>query len=115
MRNPRDAAGASGSLAGDARCSSPKPGDRQRRRFHAQAKWQATHPKEIWAHAALRSALKRGLLERLPCEICGAEPADGHHDDYDIPLRVRWLCRAHHKAVHRDDSKPEGGRRHGQR
>lgn len=65
-----------------------------------QAKWRASHPKERWAHMALASALRRNLLERGACEVCGSAQTDGHHDDYDRPMEVRWLCRKHHKAVH---------------
>lgn len=68
----------------------------------SQARWNAAHPKELWAHAALRSAIRKGLIERQPCEVCGAEPADGHHDDYDRPMVVRWLCRLHHRRVHKE-------------
>ncbi|SIT56247.1 hypothetical protein BQ8794_270074 [Mesorhizobium prunaredense] len=70
-----------------------------------QARWNAAHPKEIWAHAALRSALKKGLIEKEPCGVCGAHEVDGHHHDYDRPMDVRWLCRLHHRGVHR-----KGGR-----
>lgn len=66
-----------------------------------QARWKADHPKETWAHSALRSALKRGLIDKEPCEVCGASDVDGHHDDYDRPMDVHWLCRLHHKAEHR--------------
>jgi hypothetical protein len=65
-----------------------------------QALWQAANAKARWAHIALASGLRRGLVERQPCEVCGAEPTDGHHDDYDAPLRVKWLCRKHHRALH---------------
>ncbi len=67
-----------------------------------QEKWQAANPKAVWAHQALRSAINRGLIEREPCEVCGACPADGHHDDYDKPMVVRWLCRKHHRQHHRE-------------
>jgi hypothetical protein len=40
-------------------------------------------------------------LDRKPCEICGAEKADAHHDDYSKPLDVRWLCETHHSEHHR--------------
>lgn len=65
-----------------------------------QARWQAANPKARWAHMALASAIKRGLIERQPCEECGAEPTDGHHHDYDRPIAVRWLCRRHHRQLH---------------
>jgi len=48
----------------------------------------------------VNKAVTAGDLVRQPCEVCGAEPADGHHDDYAKPLEVRWLCRAHHRQHH---------------
>jgi len=65
-----------------------------------QKRWQAEHPKARWAHLALASALRRGLIEKGPCEVCGAVEVDGHHDDYDRPAVVRWLCRRHHRQLH---------------
>lgn len=47
-----------------------------------------------------QAAIYRKELIRQPCEVCGAK-ADGHHDDYSKPLQVRWLCRKHHREVHR--------------
>lgn len=35
-----------------------------------------------------------------PCEVCGS-PGQRHHDDYDKPLEIRWLCLAHHGEAHR--------------
>ncbi|RVD21021.1 hypothetical protein EN738_20255 [Mesorhizobium sp. M4B.F.Ca.ET.017.02.2.1] len=56
----------------------------------------------MWAHYCLRVALKRGLIERQPCEVCGDPQTDGHHhESYQKPMAVRWLCRRHHKAEHR--------------
>ncbi|MBB3288760.1 MULTISPECIES: hypothetical protein [unclassified Rhizobium] len=66
-----------------------------------QAKWSLAHPKERWAHSALRSALKRGLIEKRPCQVCGSEDSEAHHPDYDRPMLVEWYCRTHHKAEHR--------------
>lgn len=74
---------------------------RRRNSMTPQDRWKAAHPKETWAHAALRSALKKGLIEKEPCEVCGAHEVDGHHDDYARPMDVRWFCRRHHKQEHR--------------
>ena len=46
-------------------------------------------------------AISRGDLVRKPCEVCGSEKVDAHHDDYSKPFAVRWLCRRHHGEVHR--------------
>ncbi len=35
-----------------------------------------------------------------PCEVCGAKPAQLHHDDYGKPREVRSLCPKHHQAFH---------------
>jgi hypothetical protein len=63
--------------------------------------------KRTQARAALRQALQRGLLERQSCESCGAEPAQAHHDSYDQPLNVRWLCQRCHGITHRRYRKEE--------
>ncbi len=56
------------------------------------------YPDKINARKAVDHALQTGRLTREPCEVCGAEPAQGHHDDYSKPLEPRWLCvRCHNK------------------
>lgn len=52
------------------------------------------------AASAVHAAIMSGKLTRQPCEECGAEKAEGHHDDYAKPLEVRWLCRSHHRQWH---------------
>ena len=48
-----------------------------------------------------RHKISQGILNRLPCEICGVnDKVEAHHDDYDKPLDVRWLCRFHHREYH---------------
>jgi len=46
--------------------------------------------------------IRRGILIRLPCEVCGSnEDVEAHHDDYNKPMDVRWLCRIHHIEHHK--------------
>lgn len=46
-------------------------------------------------------AIKAGLIKKEPCCVCGAVKSIGHHNDYNKPLVVTWLCPAHHQAWHR--------------
>lgn len=45
--------------------------------------------------------IRRGALEKKPCEVCGSEVVEAHHDDYDDPRNVRWLCKVHHVDLHK--------------
>ena len=64
----------------------------------------AKHPHKNRARVHVHNALARGKMQRQPCEVCGIDKADAHHEDYDKPLEVRWLCRKHHGEVHRIDT-----------
>jgi len=54
----------------------------------------------------LQRAVRDGWLVRPDaCSKCGGPPTgktkiEGHHDDYNEPLKVRWLCRRCHFAHH---------------
>lgn len=48
-------------------------------------------------------AMQRGdLIRPDACERCGGteRKIHGHHDDYEIPLAVRWLCSLCHVTHH---------------
>lgn len=44
--------------------------------------------------------IRRGKITKQPCEKCGKK-AEMHHEDYDKPLEVVWLCREHHLEHHK--------------
>jgi len=48
-----------------------------------------------------RRAIKKGLLLKRPCEVCGDFDVQAHHFDYNQPLKISWLCQKHHLAWHR--------------
>lgn len=62
---------------------------------------KSRYPDAAIAHRKVRNALEKGALTREGCEVCGAEPTEAHHDDYNYPLKVRWLCRTCHAEWHR--------------
>ena len=63
-------------------------------------KHRAAHPEKYAARVAVSNALRSGRLVRMPCEVCGCNESEAHHDDYSLPLDVRWLCRVHHLMHH---------------
>jgi len=56
------------------------------------------------AQTEVLNAMRRGELVRPNvCKGCdGSERIEAHHDDYNFPLEVRWLCRWCHRAWHRE-------------
>ena len=56
------------------------------------------------AHTMVHNAIRDGKLKRQPCEVCGNQIAQAHHDDYSKPLDVRWLCTTHHAEWHRNNT-----------
>ncbi|MEZ5781838.1 MAG: hypothetical protein R3D70_09435 [Rhizobiaceae bacterium] len=67
-----------------------------------QAKWNREHPFELFTHQIVRSALKRGFIEKGPCSVegCSDRETEAHHEDYSRPLAVTWFCRKHHQQHH---------------
>lgn len=71
-------------------------------------------------HNLFESAIEKGIIERkIICEKCGDIPVDykngrtaieAHHDDYNKPLNIKWLCKKchfewhkHNKAIERKE------------
>lgn len=61
------------------------------------------------ARARLNRAVKDGRLIREPCRECGDPMSEGHHEDYSRPLSVIWLCRKHHRELHKRLSNSQKG------
>jgi uncharacterized protein (DUF983 family) len=89
-----------------AKTSDQREADRERVRAWGQANrarhnantyaYRQRNPDRKAAQNAVYNAIKRGDLTRLPCEVCGSELSQAHHDDYTRRLAVRWLCTQHH-------------------
>jgi len=52
---------------------------------------------KVRARKLVKKAIKKKLLVRKPCVVCGkAEDTEAHHETHALPLTVIWLCTYHH-------------------
>jgi len=64
--------------------------------------WRAEDSRRNVAHSRVSRAVRNGTLVRQPCCRCGEEKSVAHHEDYDKPLDVMWLCQPCHKQRHKE-------------
>jgi len=63
--------------------------------------WKTEHHEETQVQAITNYAIKTGKLIPRPCVACSStENVIAHHEDYQKPLDVWWLCRSHHWHRH---------------
>lgn len=98
------------------RKENPKVQEYDRNRGSRQAPgylkaWRAKYPKKYKAHSAVNYAIRSGVLTNPGnCVECASDFAvEAHHDDYDFPLTVRWLCAVCHKRWHAEHGEALNG------
>lgn len=58
-------------------------------------------PEKRSARVAVGNAIRDGFLIKKPCFSCGSSiNVQAHHEDYNKPLDVVWLCVKCHRAEH---------------
>lgn len=69
----------------------------------AYGRYVPAHPWQKWAQSKVWREINAGRMTKPEtCSACGKGGIiDGHHDDYALPLVVRWLCRWCHREWHR--------------
>ena len=77
-----------------------KDKDRRKAAAISVRRWRAEDRRRSAAHRAVARAVRAGTLSARPCETCGNDKSVAHHDDYDKPLDVRWLCPPCHRQHH---------------
>jgi len=72
------------------------------RQLANQKRYRSKHNKKYKVHGIVNNAIKTGeLINPRICEKCDSKNhIVGHHDDYDKPLEVRWLCQVCHMDWH---------------
>jgi len=58
---------------------------------------------DVRVRSMTQTAINSGKLIKENCEACGAERVDAHHDNYNNPFSIRWLCRKHHAEWHENN------------
>ena len=67
--------------------------------------YRSKYPKKYKAHKMVGNAIRDGILIRPnKCECCESTlNIQAHHDDYNKPLDVRWICVRCHKKWHSEN------------
>jgi hypothetical protein len=65
-----------------------------------KANWKLRNTEKTRAGWCVSNAIRDGRMARQDCCVCGTPNAEAHHDDYDKPLSVIWLCKLHHEERH---------------
>ena len=77
-----------------------KTPERIMKSFVYSTAWRADDRRRMKSHKAVARALKKGLLVPESCKQCGSHKTVAHHEDYDKPLDVVWLCQPCHIRRH---------------
>lgn len=75
-------------------------------RNQSSKRYVENNPVKKKCHTAVRLAIKSGhLTPAEECERCGDMEVNlhAHHDDYSMPLSVRWLCPMCHAEWHKEN------------
>ena len=77
--------------------------ERKQNRARNNTRRRRADPRYDAAHNAVIRAVQAGkLVKPASCEWCPrTDNIHGHHDDYDRPLDVIWLCPVCHRARHK--------------
>lgn len=76
--------------------------ERQKAASEITSAWRKADKRRMKCHNAVTRAIRSGTLIRKPCVKCGNEKSLAHHEDYDKPLEVVWLCQPCHKQRHKE-------------
>jgi uncharacterized Zn ribbon protein len=73
---------------------------------NSHKKWTENNLVKRSANIIVNNAVSnRRLIKPDNCENCGSfhDRIHGHHDDYNYPMAVRWLCPKCHNAWHKEN------------
>ena len=64
--------------------------------------WYERNPNAYRSGQIVYCAIKNGTIKKpVICEMCKQKKRIiGHHEDYNFPLEITWLCDSCHKNIH---------------
>lgn len=75
--------------------------ERREKVYNRSKLWAKENPIKHNAICQVNNAVRDGRLIKMPCVVCGSKyRIHGHHEDYNKPLEVIWLCAIHHQQHH---------------
>lgn len=74
----------------------------KRAELNRAGKYQEQNPEKAGAHMVVKGAIMIGILfAPAVCSWCWlSRKTDAHHEDYEKPLEVFWVCRSCHRKIH---------------
>lgn len=77
--------------------------EKRKKEWEYKKEWFNRNSLKKAAHTITCNAIRDGRLIRQPCEWCGTEKnIHAHHEDYNFPMAVTWLCRTCHGLRHKE-------------
>lgn len=71
--------------------------------YKSTKKYRKNNPEKYKAHLIINSLIKSGkIIKPTECSMCGKKSKliHGHHEDYNEPLDVIWVCPSCHYKIH---------------
>lgn len=59
-----------------------------------------TQPEKVAARMKANYYLRRGIIQKQNCCLCGSPDSEMHHGDYNKPTDVSWMCNPCHDEYH---------------
>ena len=76
--------------------------DRIKLALRVNQEWRVADKRRTQCHNAVARAIRNNELSPMPCVRCGELKSLAHHEDYNKPLDVMWLCQPCHKQRHKE-------------